>query len=197
MKTAKLLPLILSMLIAASSSFAQDTSPDVPEHPRQRQGGGPGQGQGAHKGGGESRLLQHLLEMDDAQLTSIRQTIERIEKMSPEEKQKMRERIGKMHDMPSGNVEAMRQKFKKIPQEQREAMRERWIEMTPEERAQWRDKLRSLSPEERKAVFEEQGFRAPHPKRDKKGPNSKRPDSKGPKPQRGPKPDPTEEIEEN
>ncbi|MFQ3240856.1 MAG: hypothetical protein ACI9JZ_000536 [Lentimonas sp.] len=195
MKTIQLLPLILCALIAASSSnsFAQGTPAEKPEHPGQRQGGG----QAAPKSGSESRLLQHLLEMDDTQLSNIRQTLERIGKMSPEEKQKMRKRIGKMHDMPPEKVEAMRNNFKAIPQEQRKAMRERWMKMTPEDREAWRNKLREMSPEARKTAFKEQGFLAPPPKRDKKGLRTARADGSKKQHQPDPKPDSTEEIEEN
>ncbi|CAA6677896.1 MULTISPECIES: DUF3106 domain-containing protein [unclassified Lentimonas] len=196
MKATQLLPLLLSALITATSSFAQDTAPEKkPERPSQRQSRDAGPGK--TKGGGESRLLLHLLEMDDAQLASIRQTVERIEKMPPEERQKMRERIGKMRDMPPEKVEAMREKFKAIPQEQREAMRERWMSMTHEERNEWRDKLKRMSREDRNAVFEEQGFLAPPTIRDKNGSRAQNGKDSKKQHQRGPKPDPTEEIEEN
>lgn len=108
--------------------------------------------------GPETRMLQHLLEMDPAELRELRRTIERIEKMSPEEKRLLRERIGKLQNMPPDRVEAMRQRFEAIPEETREAMREKWFSMTPEERLEWRRKLRPMSREERAKVFEEQGF---------------------------------------
>ena len=192
MKTVTLFPLLLSAVMIVSSSFAQDTAPNKPERPTQRQGGGHGA-----KGGGESRLLQHLLQMDDEQLSNIRQTVERIEKMPPEERKKMRERIGKMQEMPPEKVEAMREKFKAIPPEQRDAMRQRWMDMPHEERMEWRNKLKNMSPEERKAAFEDEGFLAPPPNRDKKGPRASK--NMGPQKQRqrGPAADPKEEIEEN
>jgi len=195
MKTISLLPLLLSALITASSSFAQDAPSERPDRPRQPQGESPQQNR--TKVGGESRLLQHLLEMDDQQLSNIRQTIERIEKMPPEERQKMREHIGKMRNMPPEKVEAMRERFKAIPQEKREAMRERWMNMTPEERMEWRDKLKDMSPEDRKALFEEQGFLAPRQNRAPKGPRISNGKELKKQHQHGPQPDPADEIKEN
>lgn len=187
MKTITRFPLLLSALMIVSSSFAQDIATEKPERPAHRQGG-----VSRGKGADNSRLLQHLLQMDDAQLANIRQTVERIEKMPPEERTKMRERIGKMQNMPPEKVEAMRAKFKAIPPEQRDAMRQRWMEMPHEERKEWRSKLKAMTPEERKAAFEEQGFLAPPPNRDKKGPRASK--NMGPQKQhqRGPAADPKE-----
>jgi hypothetical protein len=186
MKTTTLITSLCCILIAVTSAVGQeDRATARPEAPQQR---------GA---GGETRILQHLLQMDDQELVNLRQTIERIEKMPPEEKEKLRERIGKIDKMPPEQVDAMRKKYESIPNEQREAMRERWMGMSAEERTQWREKLRNMSHEERAAVFEEQGFMAPRPKHDKKGPRKNRPGSKGPQSERGPTPDLELENEEN
>lgn len=163
MKTTTLLSLICCALIASASGLAA-AGPDA--QPQQR----PGPPHGDQRHGDETRLLQHLLEMDDSQLANLRQTIERIEKMPPEEKARLRERIGKMHKMDPEHIEAIREQYEAIPKAQREAMRHRWTSMTAEERAEWRQKLREMSPEEREAVFEEQGFMPPQPGKDRKGP---------------------------
>lgn len=113
---------------------------------------------GPNDRGHETRMLQHLLKMEQAELTELRQTIERIENMSPEEKEHMRQRIGKLQDMPPERIDAMRKRFEAIPEETREAMREKWLSQTPEERQEWREKLRDMSHEERTKVFEEEGF---------------------------------------
>ena len=185
MKASILIAALACLLIAATSAAGQSIGDRAPEGISQ-----PGSG-------GETRLLQHLLQMNDAELVNLRQTVERIEKMSPQEKTLLRERIGKFDSMAPGKVAAMRKKFEAIPKQQREAMRERWMAMSPEERAEWRKKLKEMSPAKRKAVFKEQGFMAPHPHHDKKGPRSQRPDGKGPQSGRGPKPDADPEEKEN
>ena len=187
MKTTTLIASLCCLLITATVAVGQEDVRSAP--PEAREHGG--------RSGGETRILHHLLQMDDQGLANLRQTIERIENMSPEEKAQLRDRIGKIDKMPPEKVDAMRKKYEAIPKEQREAMRKRWMEMSPEERKEWREKLRSMSHEERAAVFEEQGFMAPRPKHDKKGPRQNHPGGKGPQSERGPKPDLELENEEN
>lgn len=186
MKTTRLIASLCCLLIVATNAVGQDARNTRPEGAPQQRGSG-----------GETRILQHLLQMNDEQLVNLRQTIERIEKMSPEEKTQLREHIGRIHKMSPGKVDEMRKKFEAIPQEQREAMRERWMGLSPEERAEWREKLRSMPPEERKAVFQEQGFMAPRPHKNKKGPHLKRPNGMGPQSGSGLHPDAEPEEKEN
>lgn len=128
----------------------------------------------------EARLLMHLLKMEDAELTKLRGTIERIERMSPEERKAMRQRLGKLREMDPGKREKMRQHFQGIPDEQRRAMRRKWQQMSREERQAWRRKLRGMTPEERIQAMNEEGF-LPGGKR-KKGSQNNRDGE----PQRGP-----------
>ena len=109
----------------------------------------------------ETRLLQHLLEMDNAELANLRATIERIENMPPEERALLRQRIGKLKKMDPERIDAMREKYRAIPAETRHAMRQRWMSMTPQERAEWRKKIGNMSREERSATFQEEGFLPP------------------------------------
>lgn len=111
----------------------------------------------------ETRMLYRLLQMEDHELTKLRQTIERIEKMPPEERAELRERIGTIHRMPPEHVDAMRKRFKAIPREQREAMHTRWMEMSMEERAELRSELREMPPEERRDFLEKKGLLPPLP----------------------------------
>ena len=126
------------------------------------------------RGNQESRILQNLLNMTDAELSALRQTIERIESMDAEEKERMRGRIGKLEQMPPERVDALRERFRAIDPETRTTMRHRWMEMSPEVQRDWRDKLRNMTPEERAEVFEEEGFLPAFGKR-----------PKGPKPSKG------------
>lgn len=125
------------------------------------------------RGNQVSRMLQNLLKMTDADLSALRQTIERIESMDTEEKERMRGRIGKLEQMPPGRVDALRERFKSIDPETRAAMRKRWMEMMPEIQRDWRDRLQNMTPEERAEVFELEGFLPASGKRPKEPKPSK------------------------
>ncbi len=155
---------ILSISLLCTISLWADSPPETarePAHP-------------AKNRHGETRMLHHLLQMEQEELVKLRQTIERIEQMTPEEKELLSERIGRLEKMKPGKVEAMRQHFKAIDPEVRDAMRQRWLEMTPEARQQWRQKLRKMPPEARAKVFEEHGF-LPSPGKSSKRKNPPRP----------------------
>ena len=107
---------------------------------------------------GETRMLQQLLKMEPAGLADLRQTIERIEHMTSDEKEKLRKRVDELNQMRPERVKAMRDRFESIPREDREAMRQRWLNLPPEERQEWHQKLRAMDPEERQKVLQEQGF---------------------------------------
>jgi predicted nuclease with TOPRIM domain len=107
---------------------------------------------------GETRMLQQLLKMEPAHLVNLRQTIERIEQMTSDEKEKLRKRVDELNQMRPERVKAMRERFESIPREEREAMRQRWLNLPPEERQDWHQKLRAMDPEERQKVLQEQGF---------------------------------------
>jgi len=107
---------------------------------------------------GETRMLQQLLKMEPAGLADLRQTIERIEQMTSDEKEKLRKRVEELNQMRPERVKAMRDRFESIPREDREAMRQRWLNLPPEERQEWHQKLRAMAPEERQKVLKEQGF---------------------------------------
>jgi hypothetical protein len=110
------------------------------------------------QGNQETRTLHKLLKMPEQELSALRLTIERIEAMDPEEKERMRGRIGKLDQLPPERLNALRERFKAIDPETRAAMRKRWMEMAPELQRDWRDRLRDMTPEERAEVFDEQGF---------------------------------------
>ena len=107
---------------------------------------------------GETRMLQQLLKMEPAGLADLRQTIERIEQMTSDEKEKLRKRVDELNQMRPERVKAIRDRFESIPREDREAMRQRWLNLPPEERQEWHQKLRAMDPEERQKVLQEQGF---------------------------------------
>ena len=122
----------------------------------------------------ETRMLHHLLEMEQADLTALRQTIERIERMTPDEKKLLRERITKLEKMKPERLEAMREHFDAIDPKVRDTMHKRWLEMTPEERRNWRKKLHDIPAEERINLFKAEVF-LPTPGKPPKGPRPPHP----------------------
>ena len=151
MKTRTVIATVVSLLATVCFLAAKDTDRDFPILENR-----------VHINK-ETRILHKLLSMDDAELAKLRQTVERIEKMSPEERAQLRARIGEFSTMPPEAVERLRKNFRAIPKEQREAMRARWMEMSPQERAEQRARVRAMSPEEREIFFEERGFLPPLP----------------------------------
>ena len=94
--------------------------------------------------------------------------------MTPEEKEKLRQRIGELDKMRPERVNAMRERFESISREKREAMRQRWMDMPPEERQECHQKLRSMSPEQRQELLNTEGF-LPTPVKTQKGKKPPRP----------------------
>jgi len=127
--------------------------------------------------------------MDDSELTQLRQTIERIEAMSEEERANMRKKLGKLQKMDPEKLQNLRDRIKSIPEEQRARMRQRWFEMSPRERQDWRSKLREMSPEDRASTMEAAGFLPSRPK-DRGPANSGPPEDRfGQRPDFAPPPD--------
>ncbi len=110
---------------------------------------------GPNKQAGESRMLMHLLKMDDAELGKLRETVERIEAMSPEERARKRQQLKQLRQMDPGKRERLRQHFQSISEDQRREMRQRWNEMSPEERRAWRMKLRGMNPKGRAKAIQD------------------------------------------
>ena len=113
--------------------------------------------------GKETRILLHLLEMDEHRLARLRQTIERIETMSAKEKKQLHAKISSIHQMPPEKISAIRRKFKNIPRDKREAIHDQWIKMAPEEREELRSKLRHMTREERRKFLQDKGLLLPPP----------------------------------
>jgi hypothetical protein len=120
---------------------------------------GPAQGKHKHS---QSRLLIHLLKMDAAEIAELRQTLERIEGMSPEEKEALGQRVQHLHSMPPEAVDKIYENYQAIPREERDAMQQRWRELSPEARREWRKNLNELEPAERLKRIRESGILPGH-----------------------------------
>lgn len=132
----------------------------------------------------EARMLMQMLRMNDAELAKLRETVERIEAMSPEERARMRENLKELRKMKPEDQAKLREKVESIPEADRQKMRERWQQMSPEERREWRQKLKDLTPEERQAAMEEAGM---SPGKKRLPPKDATPDTEA-APRKGPPP---------
>lgn len=106
----------------------------------------------------ESRLLLQLLKMDHTQIQELRQTIERIDAMTPEEKETFTQRIQALHRLSRADVENLRKGYQAIPEAERKLMRDRWNAMPPETRKNWREQLEKMNPQARMETYKREGF---------------------------------------
>lgn len=98
----------------------------------------------------EIAMLDRFLKLPPDKLRRIRQTIEKIENMSFEEKEILRNQLQAYKSLHPRQQEDLRKRFDRLPSEERAIMRQRWLQMTAEERIAERIKIQQLSPEERR-----------------------------------------------
>jgi len=98
----------------------------------------------------EMTMLDRFLKLPPDNLRRIRQTIEKIENMSSEEKENLRNQLQAYKRLHPRQQEDLRNRFDHIPSENRAIMRQRWLQMTADERIAERRKVQQLSPEERR-----------------------------------------------
>jgi hypothetical protein len=101
-------------------------------------------------------MLQRFLELSPERLTQIRESIERIERMPPERKKMMLDRIKNTDVQPLVVVEDPRAAapLKDAPDLVRAKVSRLLEAMTPEERTRLLGKLQDYSPEQRSIFFE-------------------------------------------
>ena len=97
----------------------------------------------------EMAMLDQFLRLPPEKLQLIRQTIEKIESMSPDEKESLRNQLQAFKRLHPRQQEDIRKRFDRIPSEDRAIMRQHWLQMTTEERVAERRKVQQMSPEER------------------------------------------------
>ncbi len=105
-----------------------------PERPRVNRRGPPPRLPDAQ----ELALMERFIDLEPEKLRRLIEFLERVEEMSPEEKEKLKQRI-----------EDMRTTFKRISDEDREWLKFLTLSLTPDEREAHFEALRQLQPEER------------------------------------------------
>jgi hypothetical protein len=141
-------------LHTASSQEGRDRKQDSPdnvrpstEDKRQRI---PGSGPPRQKGGyNRMEMLRRLLDTPPEQLRMIRETIRRIEQMTPPERDAMRQRLKKFSDLPSNSRSKMLSDF----HTRQECLNRHWQSFPPDKREKEKQHFEKLPPEKRKAYI--------------------------------------------
>ena len=97
----------------------------------------------------EMRLLHRFLSLPPERLQHLRETIERIENMSTEEKDELRSKIQEFHRLNATQRRRLEQTWKEMPSESRQKLHHHWQGMSPTERRRERRKLGQMNREER------------------------------------------------
>jgi len=103
----------------------------------------------------EMILVERFLSLPPERLTSVRRSIEQIEKMSPEEKERIKRQIQRFKRMGAQQRVQIHRKWNSLSMEYRSKMRNHWLSMSEEDRRVERSKLKSMTPEERRRFFRE------------------------------------------
>lgn len=121
-------------------------SQPMPDHPAQNfvQGQGIKQGQLVN--------LRNFLDLDDRQLQSMIDTLEKIKAMSPEEKNALRSKIDKFETLSPESQQFIRQGWGQASIQDRQAWQQMMSSLSHEEHLAIQEQMRSLSFEE-KNVF--------------------------------------------
>ncbi len=101
----------------------------------------------------EMMLVERFLSLQPDRLTEVRKSIELIQKMSPAEKERIRQQIRKFRGMPRGERDKLHAKWSAVSHERRNMMRNRFLSMSEEDRRAERDKLKNMTHEERRHYF--------------------------------------------
>ncbi|MBT5380265.1 MAG: DUF3106 domain-containing protein [Opitutae bacterium] len=141
-------------LHTASSQEGRDRKQDSPdkvrpstEDKRQRiPGSGPPRQQGGYN---RLEMLRRLLDAPPEQLRMIRETIRRIEQMTPPERDAMRKRLKNFRDLPSNNRSKMLSDF----QTRQECLNRHWQSFPPDKRDKEKQNFEKLPLEKRKAYI--------------------------------------------
>lgn len=97
--------------------------------------------------------LERFLTMPQERLTALRRAIERVEKMSPEEKGKLLERIGEIKAMSRQKRQEFLEHFEGLDRTQRRGLAAIYYTASPEEKEEIRNKLAAAGDPRQKQAF--------------------------------------------
>ena len=141
-------------LHTASSQEGRDRKQDSPDKARpsteDKRQGIPGSGPPRQQGGyNRLEMLRRLLDTPPEHLRMIRETIRRIEQMTPPERDAMRKRLKKFRDLPSNSRSKMLSDF----HTRQEFLNRHWQSFPPDKQEKEKQNFEKLPPEKRKAYI--------------------------------------------
>ena len=119
----------------------------------------------ADRGGEQLEMLRRLLDTPPEKLRLMRETIQRVEKMSPEDREDMRLRLKRFRELP---LQRRSEVFRNFHHKQN-SLRSYWDSMPPQKRDKEMHEFQRLPPHERKAFMDrvlrrsERGGKPPFP----------------------------------
>jgi len=93
---------------------------------------------------GQLRQLEELLSLPAENLKRMRETIEMLERMSPEQRESLRLRLLKFKELSPALTREIDQLAPLLPESDRRMFRDYWISLTEEQRAAARERLAQL-----------------------------------------------------
>ena len=154
----------LGLTFGQISSFAEGHHPPVESPPMEDQGNvdqpsSPDQDELRspvdRKRMAEMALLDRLLSMPPERLSHLRQTIERVEGMSLEEREELRKKVRHFRHLHPRERSRMFRNWEELPKETRTLLRRHWEGMSHEERRARRHELESMEIRERMKFHKE------------------------------------------
>jgi len=97
--------------------------------------------------------LERFLTMPQERLTALRRAIERVEKMTPEEKEALLERIREIKSMSQQNRREFLKQFEGLNRTQRRGLAAIYYAASPDEKEEIRSKLTAADTAEKKQAF--------------------------------------------
>ena len=104
----------------------------------------------ADKGGEQIEMLRRLLESPPEKLRLMRETIQRVEKMTPEDREDMRRRLKRFRELP---LKRRSEVFRNFHHKQN-SLRRYWDSLPPKKRDKELLEFQRLAPHERKAFVD-------------------------------------------
>lgn len=100
--------------------------------------------------------LEELLSLSPEKLGKLRQTIEFIERMSPDEREAMRIRLTQVTRLTSGLRQEIDQLAELVPSLRKSDLSQFWLAASESQRVALRDELESLSPKDKTGLLEDE-----------------------------------------
>lgn len=93
--------------------------------------------------------IEHILQLNQDELTALRQTLDRIASLTPEQHAALLQRVHEFRKMSERERRRIIAEYRELPQEERRLLRAYWHNLSPEKAQQTRDQLRRMSQQQR------------------------------------------------